>query len=76
MMFLDKQGPFLGLNKEANDKLSEFWFDEQAEREFMEIAFIVYGECFHMQSNSHVPAIFFLEMPCAQLLQADSSSPR
>ena len=52
MMFLNKDGPFVGLSKEANDKLAEFWFDEQAEREFMEIALIVYGECFHMRSNN------------------------
>lgn len=42
-MILDKQGPALGLDKVANDKLQSLWFDEEAEREFMEIALIAYG---------------------------------
>jgi len=50
-MFLNKDGPFVGLNKADNDKLTEFWFDEQAEREFMEIALIVYGEAIRINNE-------------------------
>ena len=51
MMFLNKDGPFVGLNKADNDKLAEFWFDEEAEREFMEIALIVYGEAIRINNE-------------------------
>ena len=50
-MVINKDGPFTGLNKADNDKLTEFWFDEEAEREFMEIALIVYGEALRINQN-------------------------
>jgi len=50
-MVINKDGPFTGLNKADNDKLTEFWFDEEAEREFMEIALIVYGKALRINQN-------------------------
>jgi hypothetical protein len=50
-MVINKDGPFTGLNKADNDKLTEFWFDEEAEREFMEIALIVYGEVIRINNE-------------------------
>jgi hypothetical protein len=50
-MVINKNGPFLGLDKVANDKLTEAWFDEEAEREFMEIALIIYGPVLRLRDG-------------------------
>jgi hypothetical protein len=48
---IDKNGPFVGLDKAINDRFSEFWFDEEAEREFMEVSLFIYGPVLRLRDG-------------------------